>query len=231
MFLDTSGGTVSVVNAPDTLTATGLFSGPGALTVNGTGTLALTNTANIYDGGTIILDGTLRIAADSALGTATRTLTFDQGIGTTPTLNTIANINMSRPVHLNNSAIFDVSTGTTLTLGGVIDGNLIFGFNKIGAGTLVLNGFNNFPGYTIVLDGLMQLDNLGSDAAITGTLIVGDSIVAGNSAIVQLLRNNQIINNTYVEVFSNGLFDVNGFSESIGGLTINGGNVAIGTGS
>src|SRR5262249_20489663 len=83
--LATGGGMISVFNNLSTLTASGQFSGSGALTTSGTGTVVLTNINNNYDGGTTIAGGTLRIASDSVLGTTIRTLTFAAGNNDTPT--------------------------------------------------------------------------------------------------------------------------------------------------
>ncbi len=154
VFLDTSGGTFSVGGPSSTLTASGQFVGKGMLTKTGPGTLVLANVDNSYDGGTDIVDGTLRIGADAMLGPESRTLTFDSG--GSPVLNTTADIiMMSRPINLNNaSATFDVNAGTTLTLSGVIGGP--GGFVKIGGGKLVFTDANSYSGATLINSGTLQ---------------------------------------------------------------------------
>src|SRR5206468_3597143 len=50
-------------------TLTGAIGGAGGLTLAGTGTVTLGNTANTYGGGTNVQSGTVSVAADAALGT------------------------------------------------------------------------------------------------------------------------------------------------------------------
>ncbi len=194
VFLDTSGGTFSVSGSSSTLTASGQFTGPGRLTKTGPGTLVLANVDNFYDGGTDIIDGTLRIGADTMLGTAFRTLTFDDG--SSPMLNTTADIPMSRPINLNNpSATFDVNAGTTLTLSGVISGGA-GGLVKIGGGTLTLSGAgaNTYSGSTTVNDGTLVVST-GTDffvQVIGGNLTIGDGVGAAGSAVVTFAHPAQV---------------------------------------
>ncbi len=75
-FLVTSAG--GTITAPSTGTATlsGVFSGPGGLTFNGSGTTVLSGN-NTFSGGTTISSGTLSIAGNSATGTGP--VTVDAG--------------------------------------------------------------------------------------------------------------------------------------------------------
>ncbi|HEV2973010.1 MAG TPA: autotransporter-associated beta strand repeat-containing protein [Pirellulales bacterium] len=187
VFLGVSGGTFSIGGLSSTLTASGKFTGLGMLTKAGSGTLVLTNGGNNYDGGTDIVDGTLRIGADAMLGTASRTLTFD--FAGSPVLNTTADIAMSRPINLNNpSATFDVNAGTTLTVSGVIGGP--GGFVKVGFGNLVLTGANSYTGPTMIKAGTLQ-------TSVANTTSPGSAINLAGVA----------------------MFDLGGFSQSIGSLT------------
>ena len=181
------------VNAGTTLTLSGVISGSGMLTKTGPGTLVLANGGNSYNGGTDIIDGTLRIGADAMLGTASRTLTFDSG--GSPVLNTTADIPMPRPINLNNpSATFDVNASTTLTLSGVIGGP--GGLVKIGAGTLTLSGAgaNNYSGNTTVNDGTLVISTGSSGMAevIVGNLTIGDGVGATGSAVVTFAHSAQV---------------------------------------
>lgn len=65
--LNGAGGTLATT-AGGTATLSGVFSGPGGLTVNGGGKLALSGN-NSYAGGTTVAAGTLSVSGGSALGT------------------------------------------------------------------------------------------------------------------------------------------------------------------
>ncbi|MGZ5162650.1 MAG: autotransporter outer membrane beta-barrel domain-containing protein, partial [Burkholderiales bacterium] len=66
----TINGAGAIVTAPSNSSAqlSGVFSGSGSLTVNGTGVLMLTGN-NTYSGGTTVASGTLSISGNSSLGT------------------------------------------------------------------------------------------------------------------------------------------------------------------
>lgn len=80
------------------------------------------------------------------------------------------------PLTLSADQNFDVASGTTLTLGGVISGS--FGFSASKAGTLILTGANTYSGTTTVNAGTVNVGNGGS----TGSL--GTNAIVDNSALV-----------------------------------------------
>lgn len=127
------------------LTWSGNISGDGVLVKHGAGILQLTGT-NTYTGGTVVWSGTLQVASDGTLGAAGTAVTLanNGSLWATETFTT------ARPFTLTNpGGMFQLETGTTLTLTGTITGGTI---GLVGTGTLVLagtssyNGINNYGG-------------------------------------------------------------------------------------
>ncbi len=152
--------------------------------VNGTtlGTVVLTM-PNTYSGGTSILNGTLNINSDSALGAAAGivnlicgTLQFAAGGGIT--------LPVTRSIALGGGA-FDTNFGND-TISGVISGNDPVNSNLIknGLGNLVLTNTNTYAGSTIVNAGGLVV---GSTASLgSGPLMVNNTNPAPSSTDVYL---------------------------------------------
>ena len=102
-----SGLNTVIVDASQTLTESGTWSGSGGLTVSGAGALALTGSNN-YGGGTTVSGGNLSIGANYNIGPGS--LTLSAGI-----LSTNASFGMTRNMILNSGAnAIDVAGGTSL---------------------------------------------------------------------------------------------------------------------
>ena len=80
-------------------------------------------------------------------------------------------------------------------------------------------------------DGTLQLNKTSNVNAFGGTLTVGDTIGAADSAITRWLASSQIPAGTGVTISSDGWLDLNNFNEKIGNLAMTGGNVTTGTGT
>ena len=119
--------------------------------------------ANTFSGGVTLTGGTLKVSSDSNLGAASNSLVFDGG-----TLESADTFTTNRAVTLNTAAgNFNVDSGKTLTVGGVIDdGAGSYAVNKSGAGTLVLTKVNTYDGGTTVTGGTL---NVNSDGALGNT--------------------------------------------------------------
>lgn len=100
---------------------------------------------------------------------------------------------------------------------------------KNGNGILLFTGAvaNTYSGETHVNDGMLQLDKTGVQA-IVGALVIGDGTGAAGSAAVQNLQSQQIPDGNSVTVVADGLFDVNGQSETVNSLSILDGNARTG---
>jgi autotransporter-associated beta strand protein len=154
-----------------------VISGTGGVTMDGTGTLALSGT-NTYTGVTAVNSGTLEIRNKSALGgtggtttvangatlalnnatpIAEVTTTIDgAGVSNNGALRNIAGNNTwSGTVALASDSSIGADTGTTLTMSGVISGG--HALSKAGAGTVVLNAAETYTGATNVNAGTLQL--------------------------------------------------------------------------
>ena len=167
---------VSVANAGDTLTISGLISGSGALTMSGAGTLVLA-ALNTYAGGTTILSGTLQGNTTNLRGTITdnAALVFNQTAAGTFAGSITGNGGMTLTgggsLTLPTAETFAATGGITVTQGSII---LPLGLNYGGqsitlasAGTLQANGQVK-----------RAVSGTGTITA-TGDLIIGNSQQAG----------------------------------------------------
>ena len=135
----------------------------GNLAKAGSGTLILSGT-NTYSGTTTISAGTISISADSGLGTAPGSATAGHLTLNGGTLNSTADftLNANRGIALGSShGTFNVDSGTTLTVAGIVAGSN--NITKSGDGTLLLSGVNTYSGTTTISVGTLKVSGqLGS---------------------------------------------------------------------
>jgi fibronectin-binding autotransporter adhesin len=182
VVLNGTGGNLAQA-AGATLIHSGQFTGTGALTVSGPGTLKLTNSANSYSGGTMLADGTLEVTGDDTLGSGG--LTIAGGA-----LATTDSFTMNRAVTLSGAGTIAPAEGTTLSYAGAING--VGGLTVAGGGTLALLATNGFQGgTTISADATLSVlsnDNLGASTGTLnfdgGTLSVGSSFSMTRSGTI-----------------------------------------------
>jgi len=181
-------------NAAAPLTVSRVVSGPGsALTLNGSGTVALAG-ANTYGGGTTLASGTLALGHDSALGLGLIDLRGGAIQSVDANARTLAN-----PITLSAETVFGGS-GRLVFTGPVNAGSLTktfvvnnpeTAFNgvisgsgpriKTGPGTLVFGGANTYTGATSVNAGTLVVN--GSLAAAT-TVTVADGASLGGTGTI-----------------------------------------------
>ncbi|MGC3990803.1 MAG: autotransporter-associated beta strand repeat-containing protein [Chthoniobacteraceae bacterium] len=134
-----------------------------------------------------------------------------------------------------NSPIITVNDGTAaydLSITATIAGQA--GYTKAGAGTLLL-GNSGPSGAVLVSAGTLALNSSGLNNAVLGNLTIGSDTGAANSAVVEIAQSVEISDSSLVTVRSDGLLDLNSFSDTIGSLALESGttfgaSVTTGTG-
>jgi len=222
-----SGGSVALGSATLTVNSgdyAGTVGGTGGLTKTGAGTLTLSGT-NTYTGTTTINAGTLALSNGTAIADS-GTVSLANASGATLQLNSGETIGALSGGGAGGGNVN--LQGNTLTVGsgsyaGVISG-AGGGLTKTGTGTLILGGTgsNSFTGTTTVTGGTLMLNNPGGALASTNALVIG---TGGASATVELAQSNQIADTASVTVRHLGQLNVAAATETIGALTLQGGNV------
>jgi fibronectin-binding autotransporter adhesin len=173
------------INAPVNLTNTvtisgtgnftigGAVTGPGGLTMNGYGKLTMSNTPNTYSGGTAVLNGTVSVASDAALGTGNVTGSAAGTLAYTASTSTSRTFNMS-------GGTITIPAGKTLTLSGSTVANAYLdgaGAFATGASGATFNGVFTTPSVTLTstnaADRFLHFDNSGALAVAAGVNGVG----------------------------------------------------------
>ena len=213
-------------------------------TKTGPGTLRLGGT-NSYLGMTYVNGGQLNVGNDSALGTANGTtvvttnaqLLLEHGVdtlveslslagagpgGTNAALRVAGSAVIQHSVTLNAPATINVPFGSGLSLEGVVSGT--GPLTKIGGGTLQLAGgsANTFSGDLLAEEGLLLLSKL-AGSAVQGNLVIGVSGNPGSGSTATVRHTRSANLGGAVTLNAGGLYDLDGFSESIDSLTLNGG--------
>lgn len=174
-----NGATITVTNAADTLTISGVISGLGnPLVKGGAGTLVLSG-SNTHLNGTTINGGTVVINSDSSLGDLANTTTVNAG-----TLRSTADITSTGFFSVGDVAsTFSVAPGTTHTVSGSIsDAASVGSLVKTDAGTLVLSGPNSYSGSTVVHAGTVQVNSPNSLGAPTAPLTLNDAVLQATAS-------------------------------------------------
>ncbi|WP_181172814.1 autotransporter-associated beta strand repeat-containing protein [Mesorhizobium sp. B2-1-5] len=167
-------GDGTLPGAAYTATIAANLTGATQLAKTDLGTLVLAGT-NSYTGGTAVKGGTLQVSADANLGAAAGGLSLDDGA----TLKTTAAFTSARDVTLN-AGSGTVQTDADLILSGAISG--AGGFNKTGAGALILTGSNSYAGPTTVGAGGLYVD--GDNSAATGLVSVASGATIGGKGSI-----------------------------------------------
>ena len=199
---------------------------------------------NDYAAGTVFNSIQFQAGGYDITGNAVQ---LQNGIQNVSGFNTVA-----LPITLAAAQTFSDDGGATLDLtaplnnGGYLltvnsDGNIIYSGPAIcGSGGLTMTGTAKFfledatpdtyTGVTTVISGTMYLDGVQGNA-IVGDLVLGDGVGSNELAVVREAASNQIADGSAVFTTWTGLLDLNGFNDTIGPLTMTGGNVTTGTGT
>jgi len=190
LTIDASGGDILINSwiTSSLMTNTGIIK-------TGTNALILANSANDYNGGSFLQQGTLRLDHANAAGSgaitqsnAGSTLQIN-ATGTVTNAMSLYNIATLQTVTLSgaktlNGATYNVAAGTTTTESGVLSG--AGGLTKSGTGTMTLSASNTYTGDTAIGSGVLALTNgfaIADTAAVTNsgaTLRVDSSETIGS---------------------------------------------------
>ena len=158
-------------------TYAGTIDGAGIVEKDGAGVLTLAPAAagaNTYTGGTVLKAGTVSASADSALGGASGSVTFDGGA---LQLGSSFDLASTRAVSITSNGGTIDTQGFQSTISQNISG--AGALTKAGSGTLVLNGANRYTGSTNVTAGTLVV----GDAAHPLASITGSATVASLAAL------------------------------------------------
>lgn len=247
---DTNGNALNVTGSSTTIIHNQITD-TGSITLDGPGTLNLTDTNNTYSGGTILNDGTLVASSDAALGTGALTInggTLSAGSADRTLTNTYA-INNSFTVGDFDGSDLELSGNGTIATGDqsvTVDTGLTFtvsgdltgagAFVKEGDGTTIFSGDNStFSGGLTVNDGTVQTNattavTLGGTQANENYLGTGDITVStGGTLDIDTTQDVDLVSGTTftntggtVTVDAGTDFFQNGnFDQSDGATTIN----------
>jgi autotransporter-associated beta strand protein len=193
-----------------------------SVTVNNNGVLDLNGKSDTV-GGVLTLHSGTASAAQVTTGVGTLTLGGNLSLSVDGTGAT--GVTVSGKLDLGGSTRqFSVASGAAavdIDITAAISGTGSAGITKTGGGTMRFAGAsaNTYPGTTTVSGGTLLLNKSAGDA-IAGSLVVGDSTATDT---VQLAASNQIADTASVTVSSGGVLDLNGFSDTIGALTVQSG--------
>jgi fibronectin-binding autotransporter adhesin len=163
--------TLTVGNSTST-TYSGVISGSGGLTKQGSGTLTFDN-ANTYTGVTTLNAGTLALSGSGSLASSTALslanvvgAIFDiSGVTSGSTIGSLAGGGTTGGNVVLGTKTLTVGDSTSTTYSGVISGS--GGLTKQGSGTLTLDNANTYTGATSVNAGTLALSGSGSLASST----------------------------------------------------------------
>lgn len=246
------GANTLTVTGDTNTTLTAAVTGTGAITKTGAGLLTLaasngfTGALNVQVGDCVLLDSDAmgQSTTETRVGTAassTASLQLPGGIhaggnhllgidgngpgGLGALRGTAGSNTWGGAILFHSTSLIGVDDGTLVLTGRVY--NAVISAGKVGAGTLVFSGnvFNNsFPGQWTNYAGTTVL-NRSTNCMNPGTLVITNSTV-------RLAQNEQILNTTLLVIQSGGVFDMNGFSETIGNsFTLSGVSFATGPGT
>jgi autotransporter-associated beta strand protein len=193
-----------------------------AVSVDASGSLQLMSASNeaigalnLYGGRAVTDAGTLTVLGGITAGAGAETSVIEGRLSLGNDIRIVTTADNAPAVDLDISAA--ISNGT---------------LSKLGAGTLRFSGAapNTYAGTTFVNEGVLLLaKSIGTDA-IAGSLVVGDGT---GIEVVRYIAPHQVAGNpdTFVAVRTLGLLDLDGHSDYICDLNLEGGSVTTGNGA
>jgi autotransporter-associated beta strand protein len=147
--------------------------------------------------------------------------------------NTSGTNTFSGAITLNRSANLYASNGGTVVFSGALNGSTN-GITKTGTGTIILSGTgaNTLSGSNTIQSGTLILNKTAGVNALSGSILVGDGSGGAGADILRLANSNQIDDSARLHIASSGSFQLNNFSETIGGLSGDSGSqITLGSGT
>ena len=149
----------------------------------------------------------------------------------------LASLDINGDINLNANLLTVRANTGDFFFSGIISGT--GGINKTNVGTLRMDGsgHNTYTGTTIFGGGVLELDKFSifpsftNFTSIPGDLIIGDGNGLIGTDVLRLLTDDQIADTSDVTVKNSGLFNLNGNSDHIASLTMQGGTVDGGGGT
>ncbi len=181
--------------------------------------------------GVLVLDGTTAINLGNTAVNINGFGLNDSGNGALQTVGAVTVGNGTTPINWStNPTVISVGTGSVLDLNANVGtgGNQVF---KRGGGELIYSGgtANSSTGPISVNEGTLTLNKTGAALAVNGAITVNDlgNYDGPGAAVVQYAStgtSSDMIGNVNITVNQDGLFDINGKTDTTSGtLTINGG--------
>jgi autotransporter-associated beta strand protein len=186
----------------------------GSFNIQGTGAGGTGAIRNISGNNT--LGGTINLDGDTTITSASGSLTFTGSMAASNNLTTSG------------------AGSITLAGAGYGGGNITQNGSGSGTGTLTFSGSgsNSYSGVLSINDGTVALAKTGGATAVASSAInIGNGSGAAGSAVLRLEGNHQIADHAgLITIASDGLFNVNGFTEKVNSLTSTG-TIGLGAGS
>ncbi len=210
--------------ASGTFTIGGVISSTGSgntLNVNNnsthTGVVALSNSANTFTATVQVNYGTLSVAANENLGTATNTIALSQNA--TFLGSSTLTLGSTRAISINTGSSVEAATGSVVTIAcpinlGAATGILNINGSGTNLGTVVLSNAANAQTGTTVTAGVLQFTTASAFGTST-TITLGNSSL-GTSATLQAGANGLTLTQG-IGLAGNGTIDTNTYATTISG--------------
>jgi outer membrane autotransporter protein len=212
----------------------GGFTGNGALTKIGTGTLTLSG-VNMYSGATTVSAGTLQSGSTTAFSansdfTVNTSTTLDlngssNSVGSLAGSGTVLDGTGTAKAAATLDARGDSSPGTTFS-GTLINGTGTLALTKSGTGTLTLTGANTYTGGTTISGGTLQI---GTGGSIVGSVIDQTALAFNSSGALALAIS--VSGAGTVSQIGNGTTTLSGTNNYSGVTTVSAGTLQAGSNS
>ena len=213
----------------------------GNLTDNGAGYIDLHNSfalGNVTN--QLYLNGSALLAIADGISVTNQTVTFNNvNTGAFSSYGSIYSYNGSNSLRANfvldNNCIVNVYTNCGLVFNTVGSLSGVGGFTKTGPGSMTLSGAGNsssYTGNTYVDQGNLYLNSV--NVIRYGTLMIGDGVGGPQSDVVRYLSDSCIYGGaggSIVVITNSGWLDLNGFSDDVGPIYMDGAAITTGTGT